>query len=71
MTAIRRAPTGDQRAFYAAIEAATGDVLKAAGWKPEERAGVTIWRNPIDRHWYDELRALAILKGEVDPGSSD
>ena len=71
MAAIRGAPTGKQHAFYAAIEAAAADVLKAAGWKPEESAGVTIWRNPIDRHWYDELRALAMLTEEADPGSSD
>jgi hypothetical protein len=71
MAAIRGAPTGKQRAFYDAIEAAARDVLNAAGWKPEERAGVTIWRSPIDRHWYDELRALAILKGGADPGGSD
>ena len=71
MAAIRRVPTSRQRAFYAAIEAAARDVLKAAGWKTEESADVTIWRNPIDRHCYDELRALAILKGGADPGSSD
>jgi hypothetical protein len=71
MAAIRLAPSGKERAFYAAVEAATREVLKAAGWKPEEGAGGTIWRNPADRHWYDELRAMAILKGGVDPGGSD
>jgi hypothetical protein len=42
--------------------------LKAAGWEAEAGKGGTIWRNPTDAHWYDELRALAILKGGLDPG---
>ncbi len=41
--------------------------LKAAGWEPEEGAGGVIWRNPFDSHWYDDLRALAIIKGDEDP----
>ena len=41
--------------------------LKAAGWEPEEGAGGVIWRNPLDAHWYDDLRALAIVKGDEDP----
>jgi hypothetical protein len=42
--------------------------LKASGWKPEVGKGGTIWQNPADACWYDELRALAILKEGVDPG---
>jgi hypothetical protein len=71
MATIRQASTGKERAFYAAIEGATRDVLQAVGWRPEEGAGGTIWLNPIDRHWYDNLRAIAVLKGGTDPGGSD
>jgi len=42
----------------------------AAGWKPEVGAGGTIWQNPKDRHWYDELRAISLLKEDADPGDS-
>lgn len=52
------------------VKGATRRELKAAGWEPEVGKGGTIWRNPIDAHWYDELRALAILKGGLDPGDS-
>jgi hypothetical protein len=66
------ASTGKERAaFPAAIEGAVRSALKAAGWEAEEGAGGTIWRNPTDQHWYDELRALAIQRAGSDPGSSD
>ena len=42
--------------------------LEAAGWEPEECEGGTIWCNPNDGYWYDELRATAILKEGLDPG---
>ena len=42
--------------------------LEVAGWEPEECEGGTLWRNPNDRYWYDELRATAILKEGLDPG---
>ena len=71
MTTIRVAPAGKESAFYATIEGAVRSALRTAGWKPEEGAGGTIWRNPIDRQWYDELRAIAILKAGADPGGSD
>jgi hypothetical protein len=45
------------------VEGAVKRELEAAGWESEVGKGGTIWRNPIDAHWYDELRALAILKG--------
>ena len=63
--------TDKERAFPAAIEDAVRSALRAAGWEPEEGAGGTIWRNPINRHWYDELRAMAIQKAGGDPGGSD
>ena len=66
------ASAGMERATVpAAIEDAVRGVLEAAGWEPEEGAGGTIWRNPIDWHWHDELRALAIQKAGLDPGGSD
>jgi hypothetical protein len=42
--------------------------LKAGEWKAEVGAGGTIWQNPADGCWYDELRALALLKEGLDPG---
>jgi hypothetical protein len=42
--------------------------LESTGWKPEEGNGGTIWRNPNEVHWYDELQALAIFKEGLDPG---
>ena len=44
--------------------------LKAGGWRADVGAGGTIWQNPADRHWYDELRAMALLKEGLDPGDS-
>ncbi len=44
-------------------------LLDSAGWEPEEGEGGTIWRNPSDGCWYDELRALAILREGIDPGA--
>lgn len=67
MTAIG-APTAKKKAF--SLKGAVRRELKAAGWEPEVGKGGTIWRNPTDAHWYDELRAIAILKGGVDPGDS-
>jgi hypothetical protein len=49
-------------------EGAVKRELEAAGWESEVGKGQTIWRNPIDAHWYDELRALDILKRGLDPG---
>jgi hypothetical protein len=50
------------------LKGSTRRALKAAGWEPDVGRGGTIWRNPIDGHWYDELRALTILRGGLDPG---
>ena len=50
------------------VEGAVKRELEAAGWESEVGKGGTIWRNPIDAHWYDELRALDTLKRGLDPG---
>jgi len=42
--------------------------LEMAGWEPEECEGGIIWCNPNDGYWYDELRAIALLKEGVDLG---
>jgi hypothetical protein len=42
--------------------------LEAAGRESEVGKGGIIWRYPIDAHWYDELRALAVLKEGLDLG---
>jgi hypothetical protein len=60
-------PSPNNRQAMSAKGAARRD-LKAAGWEAEVGKGGTIWRNPIDAHWYDDLRALAILRGGLDPG---
>ena len=66
------APADNKRAFSSAtIEETTRGVLKAAGWAPGAGKGKTIWRNPPDARWYDELRALAVLREGADPGASD
>jgi hypothetical protein len=61
-----RAPSVKKQAF--SLKGATRRKLKAAGWEAEVGKGGTIWRNPNDVHWYDELRAVAILAGGLDPG---
>ena len=46
--------------------------LEAAGWEPEGIDGdETIWRNPEDGNWYEERRAIQILKGGEDIGASE
>ena len=50
------------------LEGSTRRALKAAGWESDVGMGGTIWRNPTDAHWYDELKALAILTEGLDPG---
>jgi hypothetical protein len=45
--------------------------LEAAGWEPEEREGVTIWRDPETGLWYDQEKAMALLQEGLDPGSAD
>ena len=52
------------------VKGAAGRDLMAAGWKPEVGAGGTIWQSPEDGHWYDELRAISLLKEDADPGDS-
>ncbi len=46
--------------------------LEAAGWEPEDlETDESIWRNPRDGKWYDEKRAIGILKGGDGGGESD
>ena len=46
--------------------------LEAAGWEPEGIDGdEIIWRNPEDGNWYEERRAIQILKGGEDIGASE
>ena len=46
--------------------------MEAAGWEPEGIDGdETIWRNPEDGNWYEERRAIQILKGGEDIGASE
>ncbi len=43
-------------------------ILEAAGWEPEERAGGTIWRHPETGIYYDQDKAMALLREGVDAG---
>jgi hypothetical protein len=52
------------------VSGAAGRELQPAGWKPEVGEGGTIWQSPEDGHWYDELRAISLLKEDADPGDS-
>jgi hypothetical protein len=45
--------------------------LEAAGWEPEEREGVTIWRDPETGLWHEQEKAMALLQEGLDPGSAD
>jgi hypothetical protein len=46
--------------------------LEAAGWEPELREGEeTLWQNPKDGRWYEEKRAIEILKGGEAAGPID
>lgn len=66
MTPKTKASTANERAF--SLKALARRELKAAGWKAEVGSGWTIWQNPADSCWYDDLRALAIIKEGCDPG---
>ena len=45
--------------------------LEEAGWEPDDGEGGTIWRHPEDGNWYEQDRAVQLLKGGEDVGSSD
>ncbi len=46
--------------------------LEAAGWEYEEIEGdENIWRNPADGNWFEERRAVELLKGGEDVGATD
>lgn len=36
--------------------------LEAAGWRPEDRYGETVWQNPESGFWYPQGVAVAILR---------
>jgi hypothetical protein len=40
--------------------------LEAAGWRPEEREGETVWQHPESRLWYPEGVAIAMLREGAD-----
>jgi hypothetical protein len=66
MKRTTKASTSNKPAF--SLKGRIRRELKAAGWKAEVGAGGTIWQNPADKCWYDELRAMALLKEGLDPG---
>ena len=39
--------------------------LKAAGWNPKRRGGLTIWENPDRRGWYSQEMALHLFKRKM------
>lgn len=43
-------------------------VLEVAGWKPEERAGGAVWRHPETGIYYDQDKAMALLREGADTG---
>ena len=36
--------------------------LEAAGWRPEDRYGETVWQNPESGFWYPQGVAVTILR---------
>jgi hypothetical protein len=42
--------------------------LEAAGWRPEERAGETVWQNPESGYWYPQGVAIAMLREGANSG---
>lgn len=42
--------------------------LEAAGWEPEERSGGTVWRHPETGVYYDQDKAIVLLREEADAG---
>ena len=46
-------------------------LLEEAGWEPDDGEGGAIWRHPEDGNWYELARAVQLLKGGEDVGSSD
>ena len=45
--------------------------LEEAGWEPDDGEGGAIWRHPEDGNRYEQARAVQLLKGGEDVGSSD
>ena len=71
----REGKGGTRRREYVLSDEGTEAVrheLEAAGWEPEDlETDESIWRNPRDGKWYEEKRAIGILKGGDDAGESD
>jgi hypothetical protein len=38
--------------------------LKEAGWEPRGRGAKTIWRSPLNGHWYAHHEAVIMLRKE-------
>ena len=41
--------------------------LEAAGWKPEEREGETVWKNLANGLLYPQSQAVAMVREGADP----
>jgi hypothetical protein len=44
-------------------------MLEEAGWEPEERAGGTVWRHPETGIYYDQDKAMSLLREGADAGN--
>lgn len=42
--------------------------LEAGGWEPDERAGGTVWRHPETGIYYEQDKAMALLREGADAG---
>lgn len=42
--------------------------LEAAGWEPDERAGGTVWRHPETGIYYEQDKAMTLLREGADAG---
>lgn len=42
--------------------------LEAAGWEPQERSGATVWRHPQTGIYYDQDKAVVLLREGADAG---
>jgi hypothetical protein len=40
--------------------------LEAAGWRPEDRYGETVWQNSESGFWYSQRVAITILREGVE-----
>lgn len=42
--------------------------LEAAGWEPDERVGGTVWRHPETGIYYEQDKAMTLLREGADAG---